>query len=88
MGRYQEIVTTNKKHHLLLNGYEVSQDFGLMTPFIHLAIIGSAELAILYHDIAFSDMLAIIRNNKDFCFDEKYIAVMPLSDHVKLLSGG
>ena len=64
------------------------QDFGLMSPFTHLAIRGSAQLAILYHDIAFNDVLAIISNNKDFCFDEKYIVVIPLTDHVKLLSGG
>ena len=61
-------------------------DFGLVSPFTHLEVRRSAELAILYHNVAFSDVLTI--RNKDFCFDDKYIAVVPLTDHVKLLSGG
>ena len=31
-------------------------DFGLVSPFTHLEVRRSAELAILYHDIAFSDV--------------------------------
>ena len=63
-------------------------DFGLVSPFSHLEVRGSAELAILYHDIAFSEVFTIISRNKDFCFDNKYIAVVPVTDHVKLLLGG
>ena len=60
------------------------KDFGLVSPFTHLTVRGSAASAILYHDNTFNEVQSIISYNKDFNFDDKYIAVVPLTGHVKL----